>query len=770
MMLQLTQSISNTPRVLDETPLLTRQLVLIGGGHAHVAVLKSFGMNPLPGLRIILISDHRDSPYSGMLPGHIAGHYDRDEAYLDLNRLARFARADFYCDRVAGLDLERKEVLFGDRPPVSFDYLSINTGSTPAMGNIPGASEHALAVKPIEGFLNGWNQLMNDVRTDDRDRKIVTVGGGAAGVELTFSAQFRLQEIAKEAGTTAPQFEIITATSNILESHNNKVQRTLRELCRGRGINIRCNEKVSSVERGVAKTEGGESVAFDVLFWTTHASAPEWIANSGLQINQHGFVQVDKRLASLSHDFVFAAGDVADLTESPRPKSGVFAARQGPPLAQNLRLVALGFPPKRVGLQKSFLSLISTGDKNAVASKGPWGTSGRWVWNWKQRIDVKWMRQYRELPEMKTAGAEMDFASRAKTNLRIEDQEAEEAKGKMRCGGCGAKVSALVLHQALKRIDPGTHPSLEIGLNAPDDATVISPPPGKLLVQSVDFFRAFVNDPYLFGRIAANHALNDLFAMGADPANALVTATVPFNGNSIIAAQLSQLLGGVVQQLKLHNAALAGGHTAEGKELAVGLTVNGFVDPHRVFKKTGLRAGDQLILTKPIGTGVVLAADMQNKASAADVQSTIDSMLRSNRLAAEIFSNLGVKACTDVSGFGLVGHLREMFGSDERLVKLSLEQLPLLPGARALAETGIASSMKSANAQNQTLLNWAEPDAAWSSLVFDPQTSGGLLAAVGADGADELIAELREAGFVEASVIGEVEEGRSARPILIERS
>jgi len=753
--------------VQENTPLLTRQLVLIGGGHAHVAVLKSFGMDPLPGLRIVLISEHWDTPYSGMLPGLIAGHYTHEEAYVDLNRLAHFARADFYRDRVTGLDLAKKEVLFADRPPVSFDYLSINTGSTPATEAMPGVLEHALRVKPIDQFLKNWADIVSRVSERTGPQRFVTVGGGAAGVELTLSAQYRLNKIAAETNGPVPEFEIVTATPTLLPTHNRTVQRTFHELCEQRNIRIRCGEKITNIEAGIAKTESGEPIGFDTLFWTTHASAPAWLQDSGLQLSAAGFIQVNRQLASVSHDFVFAAGDVADLVESPRPKSGVFAVRQGAPLARNLRLVALGFEPKKCRLQKSFLSLISTGDKQAVASKSRWSAKGRWVWNWKQRIDQKWMRQYRNLPDMKTAPADMDFTARAKSNFKIEDRESKEAAGKMRCGGCGAKVSALILHEVIKRLDPGTHPTLQVGLNAPDDDAVTMPPPGKLLVQSVDFFRSFINDPFLFGRIATNHALNDLFAMGASPASALVTATIPFNGSAIIASQLGQLLGGVAFQLRLHQTALAGGHTAESKELGVGLTVNGFAEPRRLFKKTGLKPGNRLILTKPLGTGILFAADMKNKLGAADLQTAIDSMLLSNHAAVEALQRYGVTTCTDVTGFGLIGHLREMFGGDPITIHLDSDKLPILPGARALAEAGIVSSMNASNSLSRSLLNWSNADEPTANILFDPQTAGGLLAAVPAEHAETLLAELIELGFSRAVIIGDVIEGPSSKPIRI---
>jgi selenide,water dikinase len=377
------------------------------------------------------------------------------------------------------------------------------------------------------------------------------------------------------------------------------------------------------------------------------------------------------------------------------------------------------------------------------------------------------MRKYRDLPAMNSAGKEMEFTARAKSNLRIEDEETEREKRRMRCGGCGAKVSALILHQVLARVDAGFHSSVQIGLSAPDDAAVLAPPPGRLLVQSVDFFRAFINDPYLLGRIATNHALNDLFAMGATPANALVTATIPFNGANIIADQLGQLLGGVAFQLRLHQSALAGGHTAEGRELGVGLTVNGFADPRRLFRNTGLQAGDRLILTKPLGTGTILAANMEDKVDPNDLETTIAMMLKSNRAAMDVLIEHGVGTCTDVSGFGLIGHLREMFGSDERLVNLDVHALPLLPGALEAARDGVRSSLSKANAMNRSLMNWQDADTAMESLLFDPQTSGGLLAAVPAEAEAAVLDDLIAAGYGQARSIGQVAEGRSTAPILV---
>ncbi|MDJ0834621.1 MAG: FAD-dependent oxidoreductase, partial [Gammaproteobacteria bacterium] len=170
---------------------MVKDLVLVGGGHAHVAVLKKFGMNPLPGLRITLITRDIHTPYSGMLPGYVAGFYDYDECHIDLGPLARFAGARLYHAEVEGVDTDNQRVLVQGRPPVVYDLLSINIGSRPTSVNVPGVDEFALAAKPIDIFLDKWQQLVARVKASQGEFRVVVVGGGAGGVELALSTQHR---------------------------------------------------------------------------------------------------------------------------------------------------------------------------------------------------------------------------------------------------------------------------------------------------------------------------------------------------------------------------------------------------------------------------------------------------------------------------------------------------------------------------------------------------------------------------------------------------
>src|SRR5688572_18311893 len=359
-----------------------------------------FGMDPVPGMRVTLISKDSVAPYSGMLPGLIAGHYTHDEAHIDLRKLCRFAKAQFYRDEISGLDLQNKRVLCQDRPPVAFDLLSINVGSTPRAHDVPGAAKFTVPVKPVDHFLTRWPKLIEEIRASKAEHiRIAIVGGGAGGVELALSTQHRLHaELPGKAA--ALEFHLVTDTESLLPTHNRRVQAKFARILRERRVQVHLDHRVIAVEPKLLLCKPGQPVPFDICFWVTTAAAPAWIAKSGLAVDGRGFAAVNETLQSNSHEFVFAAGDVAGVAEHPRPKSGVFAVRQGKPLAENLRRALRGDAPQPFKPQGQFLSLISTGNAYAVASRGPFACEGEWVWRWKDYIDRKWMRKYQELPAM----------------------------------------------------------------------------------------------------------------------------------------------------------------------------------------------------------------------------------------------------------------------------------------------------------------------------------------------------------------------------------
>ena len=751
----------------NSQPVVIKDLLLVGGGHSHVAVLKHFGMRPLPGLRVTLITRDVHTPYSGMLPGYVAGHYDYDESHIDLRRLAQFAGARLYHSEVTGLDLQNNRVLCSNRPPVPYDVMSINIGSRPYAIATPGAADLVLPVKPIDRFLRGWERLKRRILATEGPFRLAVVGGGAGGVELSLAAQWRLKRDLERHGRSSDilQPHLLTASAEILPTHNAWVRQKFERILESRGIRSHTDHRVRSVEPGRLVCDDGRTLEQDAVFWVTNASAQPWLRQSGLATDDGGFVRVNDCLQSLSHPNVFAAGDIAAVVDHPRPKSGVFAVRHGAPLAKNLRRMLQNKPPKPFVPQRQFLSLISTGDKYAVASRSDWSVEGAWVWRVKDWIDRRFMAKYNELPEM-----EERPESEAKPLLADKQALKEISALAMRCGGCGAKVGSTVLARVVNELQPRARSDVLVGLQEPDDAAVLEIPPGKVLVQSVDYFRAFIDDAYLFGKVAANHSLSDLFAMGAEAQSAMAIATVPYGRERVVEQQLTEVMTGALEVLNACGAALVGGHSSEGAELSFGLSVTGLIERAQMLRKGGMSPSDLLILTKPLGTGTLFAADMHHQAKARWIDAALDSMLQSNQEGAAILAAHQTSACTDVTGFGLLGHLVEMTRASNVDVHLDIEAIPALDGAKETISAGIFSSLQPENVRLRRAIR--NPDMATAhvhyALLFDPQTSGGLLASVPAERAEACVRALQDAGYEFACVVGRVAERSTAsEPIVL---
>ncbi len=717
-------------------------IVLLGGGHAHVHVLKAFAMKPERGVRVTLVTRDLETPYSGMLPGVIAGLYAERDAHIDLLRLSAVTGTRLIHAEALGIDRGKKRVLLAGRPPIAYDLLSIDVGITPALAHIEGAAEHGIAVKPIGSFLAKFTALRARCRMPDGPRRIVVIGGGAGGVELILSVRSHLLADARAEGRTVAAFSFALVTDGeILATHDPKVRDSFRRALAEHRIELHERQPAQAVTPTAIVLKGGEAVGADAVLVTTGAAAPPWFRSTGLALDPDGFLAVGPGLQTLNDPAVFAAGDCATLVEAPREKAGVFAVRAGPPLARNLRRRVRNESLKPWRPQRRHLALISTGERYAVASRGAFKTEGAWVWRWKDWIDRRWMRMYQDTNAML-----------ARMPKPQPDPDAEE---QMRCGGCAAKIGPMPLSQALSKLPAPIVDGVVVGLETPDDAAILRPPNSGYLVQTVDFFRAFVDDPFVFGEIAANHALNDVFAMGGVPRHALATAVIPIGPAAKVEEALFQLLSGVRACLDRERVALVGGHSSEGIDLSLGLSVTGEVAPDRILRKSGLRDGDALILTRPLGTGILFAAAMRGLAAAASVDEALTEMRRSNRQAAEILQGHGVTAMTDVSGFGLIGHLGEMLTASGAEAELDLPAVPVYAGAIAKARDGVASTLLAENLAQLPLLR-GDIDPTTKAVLFDPQTSGGLLAGVPVEAAVDCVAALRSARHLHAAIIGRI--------------
>ena len=745
----------------SDSPIL-RDIVLIGGGHSHVGVLKSFGMNPIPGVRLTLICTDLHTPYSGMLPGYVAGHYDYDEVHIDLLRLASFAKARVYRDEVIGIDRANQKVLCKNRPPVPYDQLSINIGSTPQLSSVPGAAEHAVAVKPIRNFNDRWLALLERVKNHAGTTTIAVVGAGAGGVELLLAMQFRLRnELVKlKRNPDELKFHLLSASETVLPTHNASVREKFASTLSQRGVQVHLSSEVTKVESGKLITSKGQALEADEIIWVTRAGGAAWLKQTGLALDKEGFIQVTDTLQSPTDPLIFAAGDIASMQNYKLEKAGVFAVRMGKPLTENLRRAVAGDALLPYSPQTSWLALISTGDKFAVASRSWLGFSGEWVWKWKDWIDQRFMRKFSEFPEMDESAA--PAPTNALPNVKLTSEESLQAISAiaMRCGGCGAKVGATILQRALGNLHPVQRDDVLIGLKDPDDAAVVRVPPGMAVVHSVDFFRAFIDDPYIFGKVAANHSLGDIWAMGGQAQTATAVCTVPPGMDAKVEDVLFQMMTGALEVLNEADCSLVGGHTGEGKELALGFAVNGLIEdkPDVILRKGGMKAGDVLILTKPIGTGTLFAAKDRLFAKGRWIDAALQSMVISNRTGARILREHGATACTDLTGFGLLGHLVEMTRPSEVDAEIHIDALPLLDGAVECVQAGITSSLQSANVRLRRALRNQEEFIKHPRypLIFDPQTAGGLLASVPADQVDACIEALKAQGYPHTCKIGRI--------------
>jgi len=365
-----------------------KRLVLVGGGHSHVEVIRRIGQKPSVGLHVTLVSPQRYTAYSGMLPGLVAGHYDYTQCHIDLEALCAAACVDWVPEAAVGLDLGQRALHCASGATLAYDLASLDIGSAPPhqSAQIPPAMD--VAVKPTERFLHWWDAAR--ARAGNAGLRVLTVGGGAAGVEMTLAMQHHLRQTGGRA-----RFSIATMSSSILPEHPAGVRRRFERVLRERDVGLLVGARVTRLEDRAAWLDSGARIDADHLVWALGPKAAEWPGRSGLATDERGFVLVDRHLRSISHPEVFAAGDIATLRDDPHPKSGVYAVRHGPPLAENLRRALSGGKLITYTPQRTALALISTGDRYAVASWGGLAAQGRWVWHWKDRIDRAFMARYR---------------------------------------------------------------------------------------------------------------------------------------------------------------------------------------------------------------------------------------------------------------------------------------------------------------------------------------------------------------------------------------
>jgi selenide,water dikinase len=369
-----------------------KRLVLAGGGHAHVEVLRDLAERPDSNLEVTLVTPYPWLTYSGMVPGLMAGHYELDDCTIDLIALAGRARAQLILASVSLVSMRANEVICSNGTVLAYDVLSINVGSVPLYGKARGVEKFAIPVRPLERLVKGFNDVLVRAR-DGRMAAVTVVGGGAAAVELACAMNHRFQ---RELFEVATHVRVIGDKPTLVPEMPLAARLKLRRAMRKRRVEAQLGSAVTEVGNGFIRLESGLEFATDAVFWVAGAAAPPWLAESGLACDEHGFMLTNDLLQSPSHPNVFGAGDCVNELGHPLPKAGVFAVRAGPVLAVNLRAALEGRALQPHIPKPRYLALVSTGDRYAVGAWNGFAWNGRWVWRWKDRIDRAFIARYRD--------------------------------------------------------------------------------------------------------------------------------------------------------------------------------------------------------------------------------------------------------------------------------------------------------------------------------------------------------------------------------------
>ncbi len=684
------------------TPTRTR-VVLAGAGASNLVLLKKLSMHPLEGTEVVVVDTGSPLFYSARIPLVLAHELPLESAEIDIASLCKTLGFVFLQDKVKGIYLETQSLILESRGALSYDVVSLNVGLEREKTLF---GEKAIAVSAYQRLF----QLAKSIEAAIEPQAIAIAGGGFAGIEMALALR-------KRFSPNQLKIELFEKTHRLTPQESPRFSKRVLSLLTQKRITVHTQSLFSP---------GEMSDPFQFILDATPGKPPLWLS-SYLNCDATGRIRVSPTLQVDEKGTCFAAGDSVAVEMhrghfvSARRGSGVYAVRQGKILGQNILRRLAGKRSRRVFKPRRlhFLALHSAHGR-ALMRYGCWIHEGRLAYWGKLRADDQWMQSFQKL----AAGT------------RASENSPSSAHEKMRCGGCGAKVPQDILQEALSSQGQSSYSHfIRFGMDAAEDACVIYAPRGEpssltqavprpLDTHSVDFFRAFHDDYYVFGQIAAHHSLNDIWAMNSDAHLALALVTVPLAAPHIQRDWLRLALKGSQDVFQHHQVAMGGGHTSEGMEFGLGFCVSGSLGEHTPFTKDALQPGDCLFLSKPLGTGVLMAAFAAGRCKPRWAQQCMEGMLMSNRPLQLVLRQLQVHAATDVSGFGLAGHLGEMLERSRATACLRLESIPLYKGFKELA-TLFESTLAPAN--RRVAARYLESGLKAEGLLFDPQTAGGFL-------------------------------------------
>ena len=692
---------------IEEIP-ITNDLVLIGGGHSHLSVLMKLSKRPINGNRITLITNEIDTPYSGMIPGYIEGIYSWRDSHIDLYRLCLKLNVRFIHAEVERVSAYEKEIYFKDRPKIKFDVLSINTGIQSNNREIKGAAKYCLPVKPISKLTNNFlNKITNF-------KSIAFIGGGAGSVELALAIKKRFLNINQDIKIT-----IITGKRGLLSTFPQKTKLTSLKTLEKFKIDIIEYKRVLEVKPKQIILSDKSMLKIDKAILSTNSMTPKWLAKSDILLTKDNYILVNKSFQT-NYKYVFASGDVIDFNNQNLKKAGVFAVRSGKPLAINIKQFILGKKLVEYKFNKNYLALIGTSKRSAIATKYNLTFNSRFFFYLKKYIDQNFIKKFSDFKIRKKFT--LEALKTDVLNIFVKHKEKITDKNDiMQCKGCAAKVPLNALKQALPKDIVSTS----------EDA--VSVPGQPELYQTVDMISSIITDPFLLGKIAANHSISDMVSVNSKITSAMMILQLPLSKTEINSRDLEQVLLGANEIFKTIDCPLIGGHTMIGKDKdpVIGFSILGQKQKKiKIMKnRRKIKTKDLLILTEKIGSGLIFAGINNYLIDSYFQIDVIKQMIKGNLNFGKISNQLNILSMTDITGFGLANHLLNLIKRDNSKTGLTIypNKIPLFEGVNECLNKDIKSSLFKSNydiAQKDII--YKRDKSKLDNILYDPQTVGGI--------------------------------------------
>ncbi len=653
-------------------------------------------MNNIKGLHTILINEHFEATYSGMTPGYIHKDFSKEEISIDLQRLCFNAGATFIKDKVVKIETNYQKLELQKFPSMHYDLLSINTGSISSTRGIKiENSSRCFFVKPISLLVKNLSKIDQIIKK--KKSKIAIIGGGVASYELAFSLSRRHKN----------NLEISIVGKNILNEKNlNKnTKKNIKEISNHLGIKEVVGEVISISETQLT-LKNGDMLKCDLSLLSSGADIENWLSSSNLDKDKNGFISVDNNLLSTNDKSVFVTGDACSIENKFRPKSGVMAVRQGEILKENIFLKLTGRSLVKFKPQKNWLYLVGTYKNHALLNYFFLSFHGRWCWELKKWIDRGFINKFKFTNNM----------SITKKNIELEKSK----DVKMYCQGCGSKVSKKTLVNFLN--EEKSNPELS-------DASIINTSTSSLL-QSIDHIKLFTSlNPYDFGIISYLHSQNDILSSGGSVQTISVSQALPFSEGIIENFYMEYFMKGIKSESIKDDSVIVSGHSYQSKEPGITITMNGVFEK-QISKNQG-QEDDLIYLSKPLGTGYLLAAYFNNSdfLSSIDFQNLLEWLKKGNSKASEISKSFKSNITTDISGFGLASHLSDICKSSKLSAEIKLNKDILIN-----KNIGILENFKSTGFDNNYSSSVSgvliSDSNKLKNILYDPQTNGPLLLSI----------------------------------------